>query len=36
LIELDPSGDEDDPAWEARHLTMALRNSLTTVVIDVW
>jgi hypothetical protein len=36
LIKLDSSGDEDDAAWEACHLAMARRKSLTTVVIGMW
>nr|XP_051220267.1 putative leucine-rich repeat receptor-like protein kinase At2g19210 [Lolium perenne] len=38
LLELDSSQDEeeDDAAREARHLTMARRNSLTTVITDMW
>jgi hypothetical protein len=37
-IEVDLGGDEDQnyAAREARHLTMARRNSLTTVVTDAW
>jgi hypothetical protein len=37
-IELVSNGndEEDDVAWEACHLAMARRNSLTTIVTDVW